>query len=201
MPYDSTFFYRGHLNPLHFDPSVLDQTTFQKKEGSSQENFFSLPEKASPPPSREEVIEKSKDLEKRGYHLPEVLRKLLGGLRKAWQILEKGSDFISKAIGAPLKYLGLALLIAGSIHIFIVLIEIAPLLFMSGGLMHLVVTLVTTGAIPTTLAGGSLYFFGRSLLKGETPGLHNFLNGFPIISYFMTLIPSNFSPANPHHQT
>lgn len=222
FPYDGAFFSKPSVWTKRLvitlnlqDPIALSPP--QKVENSArktipQEFFFTLPlpgergtlelrGRIDPAKSKAEVIEHAKALEKKGDRLPPALRRTLEWLKKAWQMLEKSSEYIAKGLGGPIKYLGLALLVAGSIHIFVVLGSVAPLLFAAGGLTHLIVTLVTSGAIPTTLAGGSLYFFGKSLLKGETPSLHNFLNGFPIISYFMTLLPSNYSPTDPHQQT
>lgn len=140
-------------------------------------------------------------LRQKGYKIPKIFDSLLHWMQTLWKLLESASSVIIKCIGGPVKYLGLALLIAGVIHVFIVLFTTPPSAIIAGGLIVLIVALVTKGAVPVMLAGGTLFFFGTSLLKSETPAFHSFLNGFPIISYFMSLLPSNYTPNDPHHQS
>lgn len=140
-------------------------------------------------------------LRKKGCKIPRCLDRLLRWFKMVGHRLERASAVIAKTVGGPIKYLGLILLVAGAIHVFVVLCTTPPAAVIAGGLIVLVTALVTKGAVPVMLAGGALFFFGKSLLKGETPMLHNFLNGFPIISYFMNLVPSTYSPVDPHHQT
>jgi uncharacterized membrane protein YraQ (UPF0718 family) len=194
-------------------PTIIDHAAASPSQ-NSQEFFFQLPVPgqenatlllrgriaaggAMPAPTQHTFLD---SLRHRGFKIPRVLDALLKWAHCAWKILETVSSAIIKCIGGPIKYLGLALLIAGAIHVFIVLLTTPPSAILAGGLIVLVVALVTKGAVPVLLAGGTLYFFGSSLLKNETPAFHSFLNGFPIISYFMTLIPSSYSPTDPHHQ-
>lgn len=190
-------------------PLVIEPSTKPKNETVTSPTFFFQ----LPLPGQEGVIELRGEikagkiiptqhvakLKKKGFKLPPVLEKLVSWLKKAWHGIEAASSKLAQVIGCPIKYLGLALLVAGAIHIFVVIFTMPASAIAAGGLAVLITALVTKGAVPTMLAGGSLYFFGSALIKKESPPLHNFLNGFPIISYFMNQIPSNYNPTDPHH--
>lgn len=136
-------------------------------------------------------------LRAKGCKIPRALDRIILWLKKIGAALEKISSKMTQTIGAPIKYLGFALLIIGAIHIFVVLCMTPPSAIVAGGLIVLITALVTKGAVPTLLAGGTLYFFGNSLLKKEKPAFDNFLNGFPVVSYFTNQIPYNYNPTLP----
>lgn len=187
---------------------VFNSPFFAENEGSTlpskpECDSFTLPD-PSQPLKKDEILcqgaEKLEELEKQGYKIPPRLKKCINWFKKVFAALEKSASLIAKGVGFAMKYLGLIFLVVGAIHVFIVLFTTPPSATLAAGLIVIVTAMVTRGAIPVLLAGGSLFLFGSSLLKGETPTLHQFLNGFPIISYFMNLIPSNYSPVDPHQQ-
>lgn len=150
------------------------------------------PQAASP-------TDKIDNLKKKGYKIPKCLEKIIKWFKCAWKGLEKTTNKVTKCLGAPLKYLGLALLIAGTVYIFVVVFTFPPATLVTGGLSALIVALVTKGAIPILVGGGTIFFFGKSLMKGEAPAFHNFATTFPLISWNMNQIPSNYNPNDPHH--
>lgn len=112
-----------------------------------------------------------------------VLKKV-SWFRKMGQTCEKGFKQIVKGLGYVLKYLGLSLLLTGTIYFLFIVLTFNPLIT---PLVQLVTQAVIKGAVPLFLAGSSLYFFGDHLIKSKPPETASFLNGFPIVPYFMSL--------------
>jgi len=192
-------------------PRAIDSSKPIERELASddEEDLFDLPPpgseksavKSNPPPTKIPSIPCFDFLRAKGCKIPRVLDKIVLFLKMAWKCIETGTAIIAKIVAVPIKYIGLALLVAGAIHVIVVICTTPFSSIVSGGLIVLVTALVTTGAIPVLLAGAALFFFGSGLLKGDSPPLYNFLNGFPIISFFMNQIPSaNYNPTDPHFQ-
>lgn len=121
--------------------------------------------------------EKLKEKEKQGFKIPAFLKKI-------WDYTNKGADIIVMAIGVPLKYAGLIFLIVGAIHFIVILFTAAPPLVMAGGgMMAVILILIKSGALPTIIAGATLYKFGSDLIKNES---------FPSLNLIPWVLPLPF---------
>lgn len=106
---------------------------------------------------------------------PPILRKILNVLKLGYEKLQKFSKFMDEKIipnilsiiGVGLKYFGLFLLIAGAIHMVVVICTFPPATVAASGLAPLVFALISSGALPTLIAGGVLYKLGKDLITEE----------------------------------
>lgn len=121
--------------------------------------------------------ENLKEKEAKGFRIPSVLKKI-------WDCMNKVSDIIVMIIGVPIKYVGLLFLIVGAVHFLFILFTAAPPLIMAGGgIMAIIFVLIKSGALPTIIAGATLYKFGSDLIKNES---------FPSLNLIPWVLPLPF---------
>ncbi|CCB85526.1 putative uncharacterized protein [Parachlamydia acanthamoebae UV-7] len=153
---------------LHHSPPPSSESK-KAQEHPFAEEEFSLPKtseqhKKTASEKAENVNmaqEELKSKEARGFQIPRILKKI-------WDFMNKASDIIVMAIGVPLKYVGLCFLVIGAVHFVVILCISIPQITLATGVMAVIFALIKSGALPTIIAGATLYKFGCDLIENKS---------------------------------
>lgn len=168
-----------------FNSTSSEKSQEKKANPPAEGEEFNLPktsksEKKTPHKGEEGVKAAQEELKKKeakGFRIPSVLKKI-------WEYTNKAADIVVMVVGVPLKYVGLCFLVVGAIHFIVILCTAAPpLLLAGGGIMSVLFVLIKSGALPTIIAGATLYKFGSDLIKNES---------FPSLNLIPWVLPLPF---------
>jgi hypothetical protein len=131
------------------------------------------------------------DLEDKGFQLPDKLKKFWEGFLRVIEYIDtKIVPNIMKGAGYFFKYLGLIMLVVGTVHCIIVICT-TPL---NMGLMPVLLALITSGALPVVVGGASLYSLGKDFTDHKFGGLYYILMALPFTNYFGKFFPDVPNP-------